>query len=290
MYSLEELFCPIDDFCAVFEPAWRKQLLESGKCRRDRQKRLELSEIMTILISFQTSGCRNFKTFYLGTVSCYWQDAFPNLVSYHRFIEWIPSTIVPLSAYLRSRLGTSTGIGFIDSTSLKVCHNRRIFAHKVFDGIARRGKTSVDWFYGFKLHLAINERGEILNVALTSGNVDDRKPVKKLLQTQSGNFYGDKGYISKALALELRANGVVLITKFKKNMKNQLTKWFDKQLLRKRAVIESVIGQLKHLCHIEHTRHRSPTNFIAHLLSGLIAYCHLPKKPSVAIDRLALSA
>ena len=195
-----------------------------------------------------------------------------------------------MTAYLRFRLGTSTGIGFIDSTSLKVCHNRRIFNHKVFDGIAQRGKTSVDWFYGFKLHLAINERGEILNLALTSGNVDEPRPVKQLLERLSGNFYGDKGYISKALALELRAEGIVLITKFKKNMKNQLLKWSDKQLLRKRAVIESVIGQLKHLCHIEHSRHRSATNFIAHLLAGSIAYCHLPQKPSIAIDRFALSA
>ena len=181
MYSLEELFCPIDDFCLEFEPAWRRQLVSSGKRRRERQKRRRLSEIMTILISFQTSRCRNFKTFYQGTVSRYWQNAFPNLVSYQRFIEWIPSTTVPLAAYLRSRLGTSTGIGFIDSTSLKVGHNRRIFSHKVFNGIARRGKTSVDWFYGFKLHLVINDRGEILNVALTSRNIDDRRPVKELL-------------------------------------------------------------------------------------------------------------
>ena len=192
--------------------------------------------------------------------------------------------------YLRSRLGTATGIGFIDSTSLKVCHNRRIFSHRVFKDIARRGKTSVDWFFGFKLHLAINDRGELLNIALTTGNVDDRKPVQELLKEQSGKFYGDKGYISKALAAELRTCGVVLITKFKKKMNNQLVEWSDKQLLRKRAIIESVIGQLKHICQIEHSRHRSPTNFVANLFAGLIAYCHFSKKPSIAIDRLALSA
>ena len=221
MYSLEELFCPIDDFCLGFEPAWRKQLMSKGKCCRDRQKRLRLSEIMTILISFHTSGCRNFKAFYLNVVSRYWHNAFPNLVSYQRFIEWIPSTLIPLNVYLQSRLGTSTGIGFIDSTSIKVCHNRRIKSHRVFNGIARRGKTSVDWFYGFKLHLAINDRGELLEVALTPGNIDDRKPVKKLLQKHQGKFYGDKGYISKTLAGEFRTYGVVLVTKFKKNMNNQ---------------------------------------------------------------------
>ncbi len=124
MFILEELFCLVDDFCLGFEPNWRKQLIESGKCRRRRNRQLSLSEIMTILISFHTSGYKNFKTFYLELVSSYWRNAFPGLVSYQRFVEWIPSTIMPLMAYLRSRLGTTTGIGFIDSTSLKVCHMR----------------------------------------------------------------------------------------------------------------------------------------------------------------------
>lgn len=290
MFILEELFCSIDDFCLHFEPSWRKQRLQNGQCYRFRNRRLSLSEIMTILVLFHTSGYKNFKSYYLELVSLYWRDAFPKLVSYQRFIEWMPSTVVPLTIYLRSQFGTSTGIGFVDSTSIKVCHNRRIFSHRVFDGIAQRGKTSVDWFYGFKLHIAINDRGELLNVVLTPGNIDDRKPVKELLQQHKGKFFGDKGYISRALAEELKTLGIILITKFKKNMKNKLMEWSDKQLLRKRAVIESVIEQLKHICQIEHSRHRSPTNFIVNLLAALTAYCHLSKKPSIAIDRFALSA
>lgn len=204
MFILEELFCSIDDFCLHFEPSWRKQRLQNGQCYRFRNRRLSLSEIMTIRVWFQTSGYKNFKSYYLELVSRYWQDAFPKLVSYQRFIEWMPSTVVPLTIYLQSQFGTSTGIGFIDSTSIKVCHKRRICNHRVFNGIAQRGKTSVDWFYGFKLHIAINDRGELLNVALTPGNIDDRKPVKELLQQQHGKFFGDKGYISKALAQELK--------------------------------------------------------------------------------------
>ena len=130
------MFCPIDDFCALFEPIWKRYLIQRGSSRRLRSRQLSLSEIMTILISFHSSGYRNFKAFYLDTVSNYWRNAFPKLVSYQRFVEWIPSTIMPLTIYLRSRLGTATGIGFIDSTSLKVGHNRRISSHKVFDGIA----------------------------------------------------------------------------------------------------------------------------------------------------------
>lgn len=289
MFSLEELFCSVDDFCARFEPEWKQQLLAQGKCRF-RSRRLSLSEIMTIEIAFHLSGYKNFKTFYLELVSLYWQEAFPNLVSYNRFIEWLPSTLIPLMAYLRSRLGVSTGIGFIDSTSIKVCHNRRIKQHRVFKASAERGKTSVDWFYGFKLHLAINHQGELLNVALTTGNIDDRKPVPELLKGQQGQFFGDKGYISAALARDLRDSNVILVTKFKKKMKNKLMTMLDKQLLRKRAIIESVIEQLKHISQIEHSRHRSPTNFVVNLLAGLIAYCHHDQKPSIAIDDSILSA
>lgn len=290
MIILEELFCQVDDFCLRFEPDWYKQQISGGSVCRLRSNRLSLSEIMTIVIAFQTSGYRNFKVYYLNLVSRYWRKAFPNLVSYSRFVQLIPRVVVPMIHYLSCCQGTSTGIGFIDSTSLKVCHNRRIFSHRVFDGIARRGKTSVDWFYGFKLHLAINDRGEILNVSLTPGNVDDRKPVRELLQDLQGKFVGDKGYISKDLASDLRAKGIILLTKFKSKMTNRLVEWSDKLLIKKRALIESVIGQLKNVCHIEHTRHRSPTNFVVHLLAGLIAYCHLPNKPSVAIDRFALPA
>ena len=287
MIILEELFCQVDDFCLRFESDWYKRQISCGAVCRLRSNRLSLSEIMTIVIAFQTSGYRNFKVYYLNLVSQYWRKAFPNLVSYSRFVQLIPRVIVPMVHYLSCCQGTSTGIGFIDSTSLKVCHNRRIFSHRVFDGIARRGKTSVGWFYGFKLHLAINDRGEILNVSLTPGNVDDRKPVRELLKDLQGKFVGDKGYISKDLASDLRAEGIILLTKFRNKMKNRLVEWSDKLLMKKRALIESVIGQLKNVCHIEHTRHRSPTNFVVHLLAGLIAYCHLPNKPSVAIDNFA---
>lgn len=204
-------------------------------------------------------------------------------------MEWIPSTIIPLMAYLHSSFGTSTGIGFVDSTCLKVCHNRRISQHRVFQGLAKRGKTSVDWFYGFKLHLAVNHQGELLNIALTPGNVDDRKPVPELFKGLWGKFFGDKGYISASLAQDLRKKGIVLTTKLKKNMKNKLMDLTDKKLLRQRAIIESVIEQLKNISQIEHSRHRSPANFLVNLFAGLIAYCHRRKKPSIAIKDNLLS-
>ena len=142
MISLEALFCHVDDFCLSFEPRWRQQLLKAEGSQR--QRRLGLSEMMTILIAFHSSGYRNFKTFYQQKVCVHWQQAFPGLVSYGRFVEWMPLTLLPLGAYLRCCFGKCTGLSFIDSTSLKVCHNRRIAGHRVFAGLAARGKTSLD--------------------------------------------------------------------------------------------------------------------------------------------------
>jgi len=285
MPSLEELFCDVDDFCQVFKPKWNHRLLGSGLKMRKRSGQLSLSERMTIAIAFHLEGYRNFKTFYNKKVAVHWRWAFPKLVSYQRFVSGLPSLVLPLCAYLKSCFGSCSGIGFIDATCIKVCHNRRIRQHKVFKHSAARGKTSVDWFYGFKLHLVVNERGELLNMTLTPGNTDDRKPVKDLLQGLFGKIFADRGYVSKKLALELlQACGIEFFAKPRRNMKNKLMRLTDKLLARKRSIIETIIDQLKNISQIEHSRHRSPVNFSVNLLCGLIAYCHQPKKPSLNLD------
>lgn len=285
MSSLEELFCAVDDFCQAFEPLWRQQLLSQGLQRRDRQRQLCLSEVMTILIAFHQQHYRTFKHYYTEHVYVYWRSAFPQLVSYQHFVSWMPSALLPLCAYLKHCFGHCTGISFIDSTSLKVCHNRRIAAHQVFQGLAARGKTSVDWFFGFKLHLVINEQGELLNLTLTLGNTDDRKPVPQLLQALFGKVFADRGYVCQRLAQQLLETwGIEFFAKPRRNMKNQLMRLTDKLLARKRSIIESIIDQLKNISQIEHSRHRSPVNFLVNLLCGLIAYCRQPKKPSLKLE------
>jgi Transposase DDE domain len=285
MLSLESLFCSVDDFCRTFEPRWQQKLLTDGQPHRKRPRRLCLSEILTIVIVFHQSAYRHFKALYTELVLVHWRDAFPGLVSYQRFIEWMPSTVLPLCGYLKQCFASCTGISFIDSTSLQVCHIRRARSHKVFAGLAEWGKTSVGWFYVFKLHLVINERGELLNMALTPGNIDDCKPVIGLLKPLRGKVFGDRGYIGQALGRHLRERyGIELITKLRRNMKNRLMLMSDKLWLRRRGLIETVNDQLKNIAQIEHTRHRSPTNFLVNLLSGLISYCQQPKKPSVATD------
>jgi hypothetical protein len=275
------LFCDLDDFCLLFEPLWRKRLLETRQ--RERASTLCLSEVMTIIVLFHSSGYRNFKTFYTEHVMKHLAWAFPRLVSYNRFVELMPSALVPLCGYLQTRKGQCSGISFIDSTSLKVCHNRRIHSHKVFAGCARRGKTSVDWFFGFKLHLVTNDCGELLSLRLTPGNTDDRKPMPELVQGLFGKLFGDKGYVSQALFETLFDDGLQLVTKLKTKMKNRLTPMFDKIMLRKRAIIESVMDQLKNISQIEHSRHRSVANFFVNLLAGLVAYTWREKKPSLNI-------
>jgi hypothetical protein len=288
MNSLTELFCSVDDFCQDFVPVWRKQLLSAGEMQRQRERSLSVSEIMTILIHFHQSHYRDFKAYYTAYVLERLRKEFPGLVSYTRFVEFIPSVLLPLCVYLRTCcFGICTGISFMDATSLAVCKNPRIHAHKVFSELAERGKTSTGWFFGFKLHLIFNDRGEMLNLMLTPGNVDDRKPVPHMVRKLFGKLFADKGYISKKLFEELlRTFNIQLITGIRSNMKNRLMPLMDKLLLRKRAIVETIIDQLKNISQIEHSRHRSPINFLVNLICGLIAYCHQPKKPSLGLRTL----
>ena len=290
MDSLVEMFCHVDDFCQVFLPIWQAQLLRCGAVQRQRSRSLCMSEIMTILIAFHQSYYRNFKAYYCQYVMQHWQKDFPGLVSYQRFVDFIPSALVPLAVYLRTGcLGTCTGISFMDSTPLAVCHNARIHNHKVFAGLAARGHTSTGWFFGFKLHLVCNDRGELLSVLLTPGNVDDRKPVPKLVKGLFGKIFADKGYLSQPLFEYLyHTSSIQLITQLRSNMKNTLMLWEDRRMLRKRAIVETIIDQLKNISQIEHSRHRSVFNFLVNVLCGLIAYCHKPSKPSLGLEPLTL--
>jgi hypothetical protein len=283
--SILDLYCSVDTFWQQFAPWWEREQLASGQRRRRRATRLSPSELMTIAILFQQSGYRTFKGFYTQYVQTQLRSEFPHLVSYTRVVALLPRMLLPLAVYLQTHLGDCSGISFVDSTALHVCHPARIHQHRVFRVDARRGKTSVGWFYGFKLHLVVNDRGELLAFCLTPGNVDDRRPVPRLVRRLFGKLFGDRGYISQALAEHLLVTqGLVFITKRRKNMRAQVLQATDRLLLRKRAIIESVNDQLKNICQIEHTRHRSPYNFLVHLLAGLIAYCHQPKKPSLHLD------
>ena len=281
---LTKIFCEIDDFMQEFEYKYKRRLLESQDVKVKYGSRLTMSEVMTIVVYYHNYGNRTFKDFYLKSVSKHLKSYFPNLVSYNRFIELIPMILIPLISFLKlKRLVKSDSITFIDSTKIRVCHNKRIKRNRIFEGIAERGKSTMGWFYGFKLHIAITETGELCGANLSKGNVDDRNQdvLDEVLKNVSGKLFADKGYISKKLFEHLFEQGTLLITNVRKNMKNRLMPLVDKLLLRKRSVIETVNDQLKNMCDIEHTRHRSHINFMVNMVAGLIRYTYFEKKPSI---------
>ena len=282
-YMIISLFCDVDDFCNNFEFKSNDNLLKiTGK--RFPKSRLSLSEIITIVVYFHKSKYRTFKHYYINFIQKSNRNWF-NLVSYNRFIELMQNSLMIMIIFLQSKcMGKLTGVSFIDSTPICVCDNRRIIKHRVFKEVAKRGKTSTGYKFGFKLHLIINHLGEILACKLTTANVDDRSPVMSLSSNLKGKIYGDKGYISRKLSSLLKEKGINLITKVKKNMKEQLLSSFDKLMLKKRALIESVNDQLKNIMMIEHTRHRSKANFCVNLIAGLIAYSRQPQKPHIDIN------
>jgi hypothetical protein len=284
--KITEMFCLIDDFVKEYDKVIKKNSISDDclKKKRNRKSKMSDSEVMTILVLFHLKSYRSLKRFYLDYVFKHMRNDFPDLVSYNRFVELQKKVTKPLCVFLKMHcLGKCTGISFIDSTTLKACHYKREKQHKVFKGIARKSFGTLGWFYGFKLHLVSNDKGEVLDFLLTPGNTDDRKPLKdKTFHKRIfGKIYGDKGYIGKDLFDKLFVDGIHLVTKVRKNMKKKKMEFRDRVLLRKRAVIESVNDILKNVCYIEHTRHRSFQNFINNLISGLIAYSFLPSKPSI---------
>ena len=285
--DITTIYYDIDNFCKFVAQSSFPRLSVSNGVRRVRQPDLCPSEVMTILVWFHHAGYRRFKQYYQECVASTLNKEFPCLPSYTRFIELAERVVIPLGMFLTTRYGQCTGISFIDSTALDVCQNQRISQHKVFKGLAARSKTSTGWFYGFKLHLAVNERGELLGVKFTTGNVDDRtgSVIDTLTKNLWGKLIADKGYLSKSLFDDLYARGIELITKVKKNMANKIMPMMDKKLLRKRALIGCVIDALKNQCQIEHSRHRSVWGGITTILPGLVMCTYLPKKPSLRFNQ-----
>jgi len=281
--QLTRIFCDIDDFCKELNGYMQNKLLPSpngSSVRRGPASYLSDSEIMTILIFFQSSSFRNFKHFYTGFLCVYWEKEFPILPSYNRFIEIMSRVIFPLTLFTQLRSGKKTGFYFVDSTCLPVCHLKRSTRHKTFDEIAKYGRTSVAWFFGLKLHIVINDRGELMAFKITRGNNNDAKACESMLQFLKGTAFGDKGYISKQLFSRLLEKGLKLITRTRKNMKPIHYSQIEQQLLNQRGIVETVINHIKHHYHIWHTRHRSVFNAMTHLIAGLAAYVIEPLKIS----------
>lgn len=287
--KITEIFFLADEYCNHFvkhiDECVIKLNVPDAVKRRNKPCGLSQSEVITILLCFHLSDYRTLKHFYLDYVCKHLKRDFPGLVSYNRFVELQKKAALPLLMFVSAQsMGSCTGISFIDATALQVCAKQRINQHRVFKGTAERGHTSMGWFYGFKLHLVINDMAEIIAFRLTKGNAADNNEdiLLALCKQLFGKLYGDRGYLVKESVFEkLFYSGVHLVTKIRKNMKNKLMSIYDKIMLRKRSVIECVNDSLKNICQIEHSRHRSLSGFIINLYAGLAAYHTLPKKPSI---------
>jgi hypothetical protein len=281
--DITELYSFIDDFCKIYQEYEKRKLLPSTK-ERNRDNKMSLSEMLTIIIMFHTSYAKNFKFFYKIYIEYLHKNDFPNALSYNRFVALVPKLFMPLNILIHLLFGQQTGIYFIDSTVIKACHNKRRYNNKTFLGLAKSSKSSMGYFYGFKLHLVINNNGEIMALKMTRGNVDDRIPVPELTKVLTGIMAADKGYIKQNLFLNLYERGLKMVHGIKKNMANKLMDCKEKIILRKRNLIETVFDYLKNKMNLEHTRHRSFVNAFVHIISTLVAYSLIKNKPSTNFD------
>lgn len=272
-----KIYSEVDDFCKGFEESYRKQLVCEGKAKRNRLMQMKLSEIITIMISYHASGMACFKHYYFYLKSER-KDLFSTMVHYDSFMRYIKAAFPCLLRMFKVMEGGVTEYMFIDATPMAVCHNLREKSHKVFKGLAAKGKTSTGWFFGFKIHMLFNSHGEIARLAITPGNTDDRTPVPNMMKDIACRLIGDKGYLSKKLFNSLFENGTTLITKIKKNMKNCLMHTKDKLMLKKRFLVETIFSSMKCLKTLVHSRHRCPINAFSHLFAALINYQFRPDK------------
>lgn len=284
--DITELFSFVDDFCQQYDLHMQKNLLPQRR-KPTREPGLQISEIISIVLLFHYSPAKNFKYFYTSYLQQY-QSEFPKLPSYSRFVALQQRCLGHFHALLTilCAVAKQTGINYVDSTYIPVCHSKRIYKHKVFKGLAALGKSSMGWFFGLKLHLIINDKGELLSAKLTPGNTDDRKPLRQMSDKLTGLLFGDKGYISQSLFNDLYARGLKIVTGIKTKMQNKLLSLQEKILLRKRSIIETVNGVLKTDFQISHTRHRSFVNGFIHIFSTLIAYALKSNKPAIKFDNL----
>ena len=227
---------------------------------------------------FQAIRYKNFKTYYIEFIQTYWKKYFPKAPSYNRFVELIEKAMLPLISFISSNNGKHTGLYFIDATKLQVCNPLREKRHRVFKEFATKGKTSTGWFYGFKLHLLVNHIGEIMSINISQGNKDDRGFLTNLCKGLKGFVFGDRGYISKKKTEELKKQNLNLVTTLKKNMKKIPRTKFEKAMLAKRSIIETIFDYLKNDLTLWHTRHRSINNAFTHLVAALAQFIISPIK------------
>jgi hypothetical protein len=271
--TLLKIFVFVDDYCKSFEPHWNKLLLDFKKeGSRNRKSELFLSELMTILLCFHLGDFKSFKSYY-KFLKKYHNSEFPNLVSYTRLVELKSSCAIPLLVLFEVISAQCDGESYVDSTHLPICHIKREYIHKLFKGIAKKSKSTMGWFIGFKLHMIVNEFGHPISFSLTHANCDDRKAPDNLFSKIFGKLFGDRGYVGKPFFERMKDKMIHIVTALRGNMKPQIMTQEDSRKLNKRSIIESTFNLLKNHLNMQHTRHRSPQNFAINIISSVCALC-----------------
>lgn len=274
---LVTIYCFVDDFLKMIVTSIRFALVRPDHTHPPTKKHnLSIAELISLAIFRFFTGHKNWKDFYQHVATYHTQD-FPCLPVYKNFLaavntlSWFAQVLLQgfMNMFQRfTPLGTPK---FADSTKLKVCEIKREFSHKVCLGLAKKSKSTMGWFYGFKLHIICNELMQILNVKITPATTDDRKGLEMMWNTIFGMIVADAGYIGKRWQDKARELGKFLLTGVRANMKKILSS-VEHQLLKLRQVVETVFSVLKLRMGLETTLPRSPLGYFAHYLWCLTAY------------------
>jgi len=275
--SLTRLFVFIDDFVKAFNSYTEtdpenKLLVPFFKQEVQNNCRLHLSEILTIIVYFHSSGFKTFKHYY-KFLERYHMKEFPHLISYNRFVEIKHNYTLELFILSQTISAQCDGLSYIDSTHLPVCHIKREYTHKIFEGVAAKSKSTMGWYFGFKLHVISNQYGHPISYELTRSTVDDRQVPDSLFDKIFGELYGDKGYLGKPFMDRMSEKSIKIITALKKNMKPKMMTQKQSNSLSKRSIIESIFNCLKNHLNMQHTRHKNPKNYLVNLIGAITAYC-----------------
>jgi hypothetical protein len=288
------LYCIIDDFInTLVKTDDGHKMLSEWKAKRGPQRRLSLSEVLTLNILRFSFHVNDLKAFVRLSNSAY-KSYFPQLTNYENFLKAtnrsFPFFVLLLKYLLElNRLVSKDGVYFFDSTALSVCYNWNIATHKVTKDFAARGKTSKGWFFGFKLHGACDSKGNLVSLRFSPGNEHDSRHAEYLTEGLGGLFVGDAGYLLKQEVFQrLFEKHKRILAASRKNMKRLMTQE-QGIMLSKRSAIETVWGVLQERYGLVYHLARNMTGLFRHYCCSLVSFLMQPFLSSYSIKLLDCS-
>ena len=272
--TLYHIFDQIDNLLKTMSASLKRKLLSDLRPKGGRPSGLSLQAILAFGIFRFATGVKDVKHYHRKLLSSYSKELgrIPNYGNFNALMnQATPYVIFLLQWICYCHQSAGGGLYFMDSTPMKVCENKRIFDHKVCEDMAQRGKSSMGWFFGFKLHVVCDSLGRLVSLLITPGNTDDRKFALKLLKGLRGLCVADAGYVSKKLMQELYQQGLLLLTDVRNSMKRLMSET-QHGLLKLRQRIEGVFSCLKHRLKAEASIARSPLGYLSRCLYACLTF------------------